>query len=177
MTIYFIGGDFDAVKIGYTEQRAAYRFDAIQTGNHETLRILAECSGGIADEHALHKHFQCCRIRSRGEWFRRTDEVNRLIHHVIARGTLSDFGIRNPKREQRSGPAFFRFVGLEKWRKRKGLTEWQAAKLLGVFICTYSAWEKGRTARANRVEQVLKLTGGAIQAIPSLRGLPRKAAA
>ena len=78
MTIYFIGGDFDAVKIGYSAFEYPHeRLTSLQVGNPNELRILALCDGGLAEERELHRRFAAYAIRS--EWFRRCPELNRLI--------------------------------------------------------------------------------------------------
>lgn len=68
MTVYFIGGEFDRVKIGYTsEPTADTRLRDLQTGSPVALRVLAACPGQQSDEASLHRFFD--EERTHGEWF------------------------------------------------------------------------------------------------------------
>lgn len=84
MTIYFIGGDFDAVKIGYTaDDSAALRLRDLQCGNPNRLRIIAEVFGTREDERSLHREFASRRLS--GEWFQRNSLLESRIEQMRQR--------------------------------------------------------------------------------------------
>lgn len=67
--VYFIqAGKGGPIKIGYSGNNPIYRLNAIQTGNHESLRLLAYFDAPLAMEGSLHEKFS--ELRLRGEWFR-----------------------------------------------------------------------------------------------------------
>lgn len=78
--VYFVrAGDDGPVKIGRSidvPQRAA----ALQTANHEPLRVLARVPGGSSMELMLHRQFQSVRLH--GEWFRPTVDLLSFIREV-----------------------------------------------------------------------------------------------
>lgn len=66
--VYFIqAGQAGPIKIGRAVDPLARRKE-LQSGNHETLYILAAWPGGQAAERAAHRAFKGLHIR--GEWFR-----------------------------------------------------------------------------------------------------------
>jgi len=73
MNVYFIqAGDKGPIKIGVARS-VERRLEALQTGNHEELRIITKimCEGlahAYATERKFHKMFKKYRIR--GEWFK-----------------------------------------------------------------------------------------------------------
>lgn len=72
--VYFIRAvDSGRVKIGFTIGNPWDRLDALQTGNHEPLRLHASIQGSPKKERALHERFH--HIRERGEWFVPTPEL------------------------------------------------------------------------------------------------------
>lgn len=99
MTVYFIGGDFGAVKIGYTSSDSASdRLVSLQTGNPLQLRILAQVPGEQADEKSLHYEFS--KERMQGEWFRISARVASLIGYVREFKTIDGWreACANPER-------------------------------------------------------------------------------
>lgn len=75
--VYFIGAKEGPVKIGRAVN-VAKRLNAIQTGNPEKLMILASAiEGDIINEKSLHEKYAGSRIR--GEWFRRTPNIQQAI--------------------------------------------------------------------------------------------------
>lgn len=88
MTVYFIGGDFDRVKIGYTSSGdATGRLRDLQTGSPVVLRVHAECPGDISDERALHAALNA--EREHGEWFRISERLSALIAYVSSAKRLA----------------------------------------------------------------------------------------
>lgn len=72
--VYLVQAGESAVKIGLsTDLGMVNRLEAIQTSNHEELRLLALIPGGPALERELHQRFAEDRIR--GEWFRASDQL------------------------------------------------------------------------------------------------------
>jgi hypothetical protein len=69
--IYFIKAD-DRVKIGFSHDPLK-RMKELQTGQHRSLRLMGVIEGSLGDEKALHKRF--AQYRTRGEWFRLSEEV------------------------------------------------------------------------------------------------------
>lgn len=51
---------------------------------------------------------------------------------------------------------------LRNWRKKAGLSQDQAAKLVGTIQATWRAWESGSTPEADYIEALEKLTKGAV---------------
>lgn len=78
-TVYFIGldGNDSVVKIGRTSKSIVDRISSLQTAHYETLVLLAAMQMPAQAEKWVHHALKDCRIR--GEWFRRTDKVNRII--------------------------------------------------------------------------------------------------
>lgn len=80
--IYFIQAGINGpIKIGFvsgdTLAAVQGRLDACQTGNAETLRLLAVCEGKIGRESAIHRKFAASRVR--GEWFLATTDLLKFI--------------------------------------------------------------------------------------------------
>lgn len=74
--VYFVAAG-PYVKIGHSTHDAIDRRVAeLQTGNPETLEVLALFEGGLWLEQALHDYFAGARVR--GEWFELTAEIRRL---------------------------------------------------------------------------------------------------
>lgn len=65
--IYLIASPADLIKLGISRDPDA-RFASLQSGHHDTLRLLATVSGFPEDESALHSLLVAYRVR--GEWFR-----------------------------------------------------------------------------------------------------------
>lgn len=76
MLLYVIGPATGPVKIGISGA-AVVRLRALQTGHPRKLFIHAEVPGGEAEEQ--HVHWFLASSKLEGEWFDRTDEVNRFI--------------------------------------------------------------------------------------------------
>lgn len=75
--IYFIGGEFGAVKIGYQKANSLDRLVSLQVACPYKLELLASCEGDRKTEAQLHKQFESARLH--GEWFNRTAELEELI--------------------------------------------------------------------------------------------------
>lgn len=165
MTSYFIGGDFDAVKIGYTAGPLEVRLAAIQHGNHEELSLLASCSGDCADEADIHNFLSEDRIRPNGEWFRKSTGVLKLMDHVISFGEFRRFGVPfgyvvNKKREPAEpvdAPGKVRA-----WRESHGLNGSQFSMLVGVPRSTIFRIEKGAKPSSDTIEKLFKASDGAL---------------
>ena len=67
------------VKIGYTTNIDA-RFNSLQSGNVNALKILASVPGGQKLERQFHKRLSHLRVR--GEWFKDGTELRNLIKEV-----------------------------------------------------------------------------------------------
>lgn len=85
MTVYFIGGDFDRVKIGYTNRDPEERLRDLQVGCPVPLRVLASFAADQCTEGQLHSLFEDS--WSHGEWFKITARLLRLIGYVKKYGT------------------------------------------------------------------------------------------
>lgn len=73
--IYFIqAGTNGPIKIGISRDPVR-RLASLQTGHHETLRLLAVMEGDDRDEAVMHRRFSC----QRGEWFAPTVELRAFI--------------------------------------------------------------------------------------------------
>jgi DNA-binding transcriptional regulator YdaS (Cro superfamily) len=80
VTVYFIqAGASGPIKIGHT-QSMSMRLDALQSGNPEVLRILAEAPGGQRQEYAIPRELAAHRMRA--EWFHPTQEVLRMVERA-----------------------------------------------------------------------------------------------
>lgn len=84
--IYFIqaGGPEGPIKVGYTlgTRNFRHRFRMLQTGNHETLRLLRLAEGDKCEEARLHLELRKARLR--GEWFT-GDEVLKILKRYNGR--------------------------------------------------------------------------------------------
>lgn len=76
--IYVIGPTQPAwpVKIG-TSRSVEERLSDLQTAHHQTLVIHAQAPGGVLEEKQLHRLFRQYRLN--GEWFRRSEEIEKFI--------------------------------------------------------------------------------------------------
>jgi hypothetical protein len=98
VTVYFIGGDFDRVKIGFTERDVSERLRDLQCGSPVQLRVLASCPGEQHDEHGLHYDFR--EERTHGEWFTLSPRLWSLVQYDMEFGTLSGWqrALEEPER-------------------------------------------------------------------------------
>ena len=79
--IYFIQvGDKGAVKIGFAKD-VEKRFAALQTGNHETLKLLKEIQGEIELEQEIHSLLGNYHLR--GEWYNPDVMQNVMLKSII----------------------------------------------------------------------------------------------
>jgi len=79
--IYFIqAGDKGAVKIGFAKD-VEKRFAALQTGNHETLRLLKEIQGEIELEQEIHSLLKKYHVR--GEWYTPDVMWDKMLKMII----------------------------------------------------------------------------------------------
>lgn len=77
--IYFIQENAShLIKIGFTAGDGASRAKSLQTGNPDTLTVLAEIPGTMEDEKKLHSQFKADRVA--GEWFKPSPK---LIGHIL----------------------------------------------------------------------------------------------
>ena len=78
--VYFVQeGDAGPIKIGRAS-RAEARLARIQTGSSHELRLLCAVPGASVLERSFHVAF--ARDRLRGEWFRPTPELLRLVREL-----------------------------------------------------------------------------------------------
>jgi Meiotically up-regulated gene 113 len=97
--VYLIGAlDSSIAKIG-TSRNVSTRLAALQTGSPTQLHVLATAPGGAPLEHALHAHFQDCRLQ--GEWFDfgKQDRVIAFHAAIIKTGRATARDVR-PDSEQ-----------------------------------------------------------------------------
>lgn len=86
-TVYLIGAlHSDVVKIGFTDGDPADRARKLQTGSPVRLRVLSWFAGTAEDERGLHRRLR--HLRSRGEWFRNTNEL-RSVFALLVRDRAS----------------------------------------------------------------------------------------
>jgi hypothetical protein len=78
-TIYFIGGDTGAIKIGFTTTLDV-RLRRLRANSPIPLGVLASKQGVAWDERAYHLLFQ--RHRLHGEWFARAPEILAEIDRI-----------------------------------------------------------------------------------------------
>ncbi len=78
--VYFIrAGLSGPIKIGFSKNPLR-RYQDLQSGNPEKLRLLAIHPGGAELERTLHRYFKPSRLLN--EWFDPTDELLDLIDNV-----------------------------------------------------------------------------------------------
>lgn len=53
---------------------------------------------------------------------------------------------------------------LVEWRRKNGITQRAAAKLLGVEQPTWHGYENGKTPSARKLSRLIEITGGAVSA-------------
>ena len=77
--VYFaaIDGDDSAVKIGRTSTTLEDRMSSLQTAHYRDYVVVASVRLPFRAEGKIHRALSADHIR--GEWFRRSDKVNRLI--------------------------------------------------------------------------------------------------
>ena len=79
--IYFIqAGDNGAVKIGFAKD-VKKRFRELQTGNHETLKLLKEIAGEEELEQEIHSLVKNYHVR--GEWYTPDVMENIMLKRII----------------------------------------------------------------------------------------------
>ena len=79
MAVYFIqsGGPDGPIKIGYTNGSVLRRLQMLQTGNPNTLVVLASVPGSHLEERRLHAKFWSTVVG--GEWYAASDA---LLDHI-----------------------------------------------------------------------------------------------
>ena len=82
--VYFVAidGDDTAVKIGRTNTTPEDRVLSLQTAHYRDYVVVASIRLPFRAEREIHRALSADRIR--GEWFRRSDKVNRLIDLACA---------------------------------------------------------------------------------------------
>ena len=79
--IYFIqAGDNGAVKIGFAKD-VKKRFRELQTGNHETLKLLKEIAGEEELEQEIHSLVKQFHVR--GEWYSPDVMWDKMLKMII----------------------------------------------------------------------------------------------
>lgn len=99
--MYFVQADDGPIKIGYCQSigRLRPRVNSMQTGNHHELYVLGVIHGaGRLHEEEFHKRFS--RDRVRGEWFRPTGPLLRLIYEEAEK--VPGFPQRERSRRERT---------------------------------------------------------------------------
>lgn len=74
--VYFAAAGDEVVKIGVASDPLV-RLRELQSGNHLEIQLLATVKGGRVAERAYHERF--ARDHIRGEWFKRTPEIEAEI--------------------------------------------------------------------------------------------------
>jgi hypothetical protein len=77
--VYFIASGTKAIKIGWAGS-VQKRLKLLQTGNPETLTLIATCEGDVTLEQLIHKKF--ARYRLRGEWFRYSKRIIAFVQEA-----------------------------------------------------------------------------------------------
>lgn len=111
MILYVIGPMTGPVKIGISGA-ALVRLKQLQIGHPRRLLVLAEAPGGEAEEQAAHTFLAPWKLE--GEWFDRSEEVERFIECLTAkmpvRAALSRLAERREMRAK---------LKIKKGRKKK----------------------------------------------------------
>jgi hypothetical protein len=79
-SVYFAAAG-DRIKIGWS-RKVGSRIAQLQTGNPESVVLLATMPGGRSLERTLHQRFAGARLA--GEWFARTPELTALINDLTS---------------------------------------------------------------------------------------------
>lgn len=96
--VYFIASEDGLIKIG-TSRNAAARLEALQQGHPYKLSIITTVDGSYELESKLHAHFSS--LRKGGEWFSRSEELERFIRDMATgRYSASDYVSAVAKAEQ-----------------------------------------------------------------------------
>src|SRR5688572_29831146 len=75
--VYFVqAGESGPIKIGFA-RKVQRRIATLQTGQHERLRLIADCPGSRGHEQEFHKALAAHRLD--GEWFSPHEDVMRAI--------------------------------------------------------------------------------------------------
>lgn len=75
MSVYFLACNDEFVKVGHSQH--GHRGSALQTGSPYDLVLLGTMPGDEMDERAIHAELRA--YHHRGEWFRLTPDVVRVI--------------------------------------------------------------------------------------------------
>ena len=76
-SLYFISdGEFVKIGVAYNAHK---RLKALQTGNPRTLKLIASFKNCGLMEWETHNRLFFKSLNVRGEWFRHTEEIDRLI--------------------------------------------------------------------------------------------------
>ena len=131
--LYFIqAGEDGPIKIG-TSRDPGGRLKQLQTAHPETLRLLAVIAAeGEFAEAAIHRALRGDAVS--GEWFRDSSALRSYIDAALA----GDAGVGAVVGRPRRLPSLWRA-----WRQRSGLTQAEAAGLVGVSQPQLSAIERG----------------------------------
>lgn len=80
MTVYYIRASNGAIKIGYTSKNVDQRLSALSTSSPLDLELVAQEYGTLSTEKQRHDQFKDNNIRN--EWFKPSDELNKLIKQI-----------------------------------------------------------------------------------------------
>jgi hypothetical protein len=131
MPVYMIrAGEHGPVKIGWTEN-VEFRLKALQTANHQYLRVIRLFEGGPAEERMLHRQFADQRLER--EWFTFTqamlgdvglNETKPLPRPPIAEPPTEEALPFTPEEFEQFG-AYWHAV--REFRERQSIPHWFAA--------------------------------------------------
>ncbi|MCH7716405.1 MAG: GIY-YIG nuclease family protein [Gemmatimonadetes bacterium] len=77
--VYFIAVGDEAIKIGVAQNVEA-RMAALQTGNHEKLRLIGSIPGDVTTEKKFHRVF--AKYHVHGEWFKAAPPLLQFIEFI-----------------------------------------------------------------------------------------------
>lgn len=129
--VYAISNGRGAVKIGWTTNPSS-RLAKLAALSPDSLSVVALKRGSVRDEKKAHRELAEHRIR--GEWFdAQADPVKAFVSSM---GTTDGCDV---------GPVVSSeiAVAIKEWRKRSGITQVEAGKILGVTHSAVSQIERG----------------------------------
>lgn len=146
--IYFLQGDNDYIKIGYTID-VSRRVQFLQTGSPTRLKLLGVMEGRVDTEAALHRRFERSRII--GEWFK----PSQAILDYIAQNTAMPVAEKSNR---------YGHTKLGAWLADNDLTAVALAAQLGVSAASITRiLQDKQIPRKDLMEKLYSVTQGAVQ--------------
>ena len=176
MSVYFIAGPDNSVKIGKADDPVA-RLQTLQASMPWPLVLLATIPGGYVEETILHRHFAGSRLAG-GEWFARTPALDAFIikaqQEPLAREPWFARAVTEHRNRRRSDDgsdgSHSRAIArrVRALRAQRGLTQAELSELSHLPRATCAKLESGRSNPTVRV--LIRIADALVCSVDELLG-------